>query len=104
DGGQLAVADGGVTGRVRVFDAKTGKDRLDLPGHVSQVTDLRVLPDGTAITAGGDGRMRWWDLENGRELKSKPINVPMFLRKWSAFTADGTGWLDWHDQTLWRVD
>lgn len=104
DGSQLAVADSGVTGRVRVFDAKTGKDRLDLPGHISQVSDLRVLPDGTAVTAGGDGRMRWWELETGRELKSKPINVPMFMRKWSAFMADGTGWLDWHDQKLRHID
>jgi RNA polymerase sigma factor (sigma-70 family) len=104
DGAQLAVADGGITGRVRIRDPKTGQDRLSFAGHVGQVTDLRVLPDGTAVTAGVDNQLRWWDLETGRELKARPADVLMFARRWSALTADGVGLFDWHDQKLRYVD
>ncbi len=104
DGTRLAAADVNVAGQVRVIDAKNGKDLLALPGHGNMLTGLNILPDGTAMTAGLDRTVRWWDLETGRELKQQSIDM---LRYWlvsSAFTSDGRGLFGLHDDHVIHVD
>lgn len=63
------LATGSVGRTLRLWDVKTGKERLQLehPGGVSSVV---FSPDGkTLVSAGGDQRLRLWDVAAGKELR-----------------------------------
>jgi WD40 repeat protein len=67
DGKRLATA--GFGGVVKVRDAATGKELLDLSGHTSTVKNVAFSPDDQYIaTASGDGTAKVWDANTGKEL------------------------------------
>ncbi|HEV3142414.1 MAG TPA: WD40 repeat domain-containing protein, partial [Gemmataceae bacterium] len=91
DGAKLAVADPYICAAVHVLDAKTGKDLVSMSGHSRIISGLTVLSDGTVLTAAQDQTVRRWQLENGREIASRRIDV---LKTWvpnCCLTADGRG-------------
>ena len=49
-------------------------------GHLSDITDIGVTPDGRRIaTSARDGSARVWDRETGREIRAFPVSDPMVL-------------------------
>lgn len=64
----LAVANASV---VQLWDTATGKEiRAAGAAHAGEVDDIAISPDGkTAITAGADNTVRFWDLASGRQLR-----------------------------------
>jgi WD40 repeat protein len=53
---------------IKVWDVATGQDRLELVGHTAAVKSVQFSPDGrTLISGGGDGAVRLWNLQTGKE-------------------------------------
>lgn len=58
---------------LQLFDVESGKHLRTLNGHKKDVFFVAFLPDGkTAISAGGEGMFRVWDIEKGIELRAFP--------------------------------
>ncbi|NMO16946.1 TIR domain-containing protein [Pyxidicoccus fallax] len=56
-------------GRVRIWDAASGRTRVTLSGHTGAVRSARFNPEGTrALTASKDGTARIWDVASGELL------------------------------------
>jgi WD40 repeat protein len=59
---------------IRLWDAATGKDLCPQPGHLVGLFRTVLSPDGkTAVTAGWDRTVRWWDTATGRELRDVAV-------------------------------
>jgi WD40 repeat protein len=87
---------------------RTKEVPLRLAGHVGEVTDIAMSPNGeTVVTAGDDGTLRLWNPENGSVDKSAPDLVLRSARPavTVAFNKDGkrlaAGGAD--SITLWDV-
>ncbi len=66
--GKLIVATS-ADGTAAVWDATTGRKRLDLSGHEAEVRDAAFSPNGALIvTASSDRTARIWDVATGKEL------------------------------------
>ena len=67
------IATGGADRTVRIRDAETGDQRLELQGHLGAVTSMSFSPDGTRIVTGSsDKTARVWDSRTGKlELELK---------------------------------
>lgn len=100
----LAAADTGSVGEVHVFDANSGQSTLSLPGHSSMITTLRVIDNATAITGGIDNTLRWWDIETGREIKRRRLEIPRFLLGGAAISATGRSLFIVKERRLSHVD
>jgi WD40 repeat protein len=56
---------------VRLWDARTGAERMCFAGHEDELTALAVCPDGRRfISVGRDGKARVWDLRSGKLLRA----------------------------------
>ena len=77
DGRYLAT--GTNTGRVDIWDSRTGKSIKTLQGHQKHVMAIAFSPDGKFITTGStDASLKIWDLEQGaciRTLTDHPTPV-----------------------------
>jgi RNA polymerase sigma factor (sigma-70 family) len=104
DGKKLADVDSMTQSWTEMRDAQSGEKLFELPGATGGMGELAILPDGNALTAGRDGLMRCWNLENGRELKERSIEVPLSIRTWSTFTSDGRGMFDVKDHRIVYID
>jgi WD40 repeat protein/serine/threonine protein kinase len=66
DGTRLASTS--VDGKVKIWDATTGRDLLTLKGHSGRARNVAFSPDGASLASCGDDRtVRVWDAATGRE-------------------------------------
>lgn len=67
DGVQIAT--GGEDGRVKIWDANTGEERLAFAPSTKRVTDLAFSPDSQQLLSGSlDGDVSLWDSRSGQRL------------------------------------
>src|SRR5262249_31986622 len=78
DGKRFVI--GGVDGTVLLGETATGEALNDPPGHRGYLSAVTLTEEGrTAVTFGGDGTLRRWDLSSGKEVGRTPLDgVGMF--------------------------
>ena len=82
------IASGGSEGTLKIWDASTGEELLNLSGHTSTVTGVDFSPDGKyLVSASPDGSARIWDATTGEELQSYTSPGGPFIN--ARFTPDG---------------
>jgi eukaryotic-like serine/threonine-protein kinase len=69
DGERLAGACTDAT--IRVWDARSGREKSKLEGHTSEVTGIAYSSDGSLLaTAARDGTARLWDARDGKPIRT----------------------------------
>jgi WD40 repeat protein len=82
------VATGSWGGGLKIWDANTGQELLDLVGHTSTVTGVDFSPDGKYLaTSSTDGTARIWDASSGERLQLYTSPSGAFFDV--AFSSDG---------------
>jgi RNA polymerase sigma factor (sigma-70 family) len=67
------LASGGYDNMVRLWDAATGREMRNLPGHGREVHAVAFSPDGQALASGSwDHTLRLWDPATGKPHHSFP--------------------------------
>lgn len=82
DGALLAI--GEETGKIKIFDAKTGQVTKTLVGHTAPVTGVSFSADGSQLVSGSqDKTCRLWSLAESKELgmleTASPVNAVAFV-------------------------
>ncbi|MDY3562565.1 hypothetical protein R5W23_004031 [Gemmata sp. JC673] len=76
-------------GKLRLFDARTGKELRRLAGHTGWVVCVAFSPDGAkALSGGADGSVKMWEVATGKLVRAWPPKrgaPPVAI----GFTADG---------------
>ena len=68
------IATGGWDGTIRLWDAATGKQIWDRPGHYDQVLSVAFSPDGIRIASGGSDRtVRLWEADTGKPIWDRRV-------------------------------
>src|SRR5262249_30887585 len=62
------LASGSADRTVKLWNAKTGQEKLTLKGHTGRVTSVEFIPDGKRVASGSfDGTVRVWGVQTGQE-------------------------------------
>ena len=65
------IASGGWGKSIKIWDATSGSELMDLTGHEDSVWCVAFSPDGQHLaSASADKTVKVWDVESGRELKT----------------------------------
>lgn len=71
------IVTGSADQKVKVWDAATGRELLNLKGHGAAVVAAAFSPDGQRIVTGdSDGAAKIWDLDASRELLELKMSEP----------------------------
>lgn len=104
DGSKLISA--GADSALRLWDARTGKEKRRLDGHNGRIWTVAFAPDGRRALSGGfDNTIRLWDLATAREIR-KYDGHKDYVRS-VAFSRDGHRILSGGDDRtvrLWNVE
>lgn len=72
------VVSGSWDNTIKVWNVNEGKCVHTLRGHKNYVSTVTVSPDGSLCASGGkDGSALLWDLSNGEQLFSIPVESPI---------------------------
>jgi hypothetical protein len=64
------LASGSADGKVRLWEAATGKEVRQLKGHIRRVKSVAFTADGKLLVSGShDGTARLWEAANGKQLR-----------------------------------
>lgn len=85
---------------VRVWNARTGTELLELMGHRAKVLSVAFSPDGTRIVTGSrDGAAKVWDAQMGTpRVEAKGIGNREIC---VAFSPDGTRFVTGSEENYW---
>jgi WD40 repeat protein/tRNA A-37 threonylcarbamoyl transferase component Bud32 len=65
------IASGGWDKSIKIWDAATGSERMDLTGHEGAVWCVAFSPDGQRLaSASADKTVKIWDVQSGREWRT----------------------------------
>jgi serine/threonine-protein kinase len=104
--GEFQGGGGGGPGRIRLWDATTGKEiNLKLPAFNNGIQTVAISRDGQTIAASGiDATVKLWDTATGKERLSyqeapgpKDVRVFGFMLQ---FSPDNQTLAAWHNQSL----
>ena len=60
---------GDLSGRIYAWNTRTGEQMAGFIGHTGPIWDIAFSPDGQRmVSTAGDGSLRLWDGNTGREL------------------------------------
>ena len=97
--GEIAAQKLDPSGVIHVLELGTGKELMNLPGHLTQISSLAVVPDGKTLISCGvvlhgmnvggpqeTNYIRFWDLVGGKE---RPIHLAESHARGLALSPDG---------------
>jgi WD40 repeat protein len=90
--GKTIAADTG--GRIRFFDAETGKEQTPPGGHTSPVRAVAFSPRGDVIVSSSYGELRTWDWRTSRQLRADEIPSDASISS-LAYSPDGKELVSW---------
>jgi WD40 repeat protein len=76
---------------IKIWDLATGKEIATLTGTTEPINVIGFAGPDVLVSAGDDGRVRWWNVSQARELRSAPTGKAFNM----AVTADGTAAIVW---------
>jgi WD40 repeat protein len=56
------------SGRVTLWDAASGRERMTLPAHAQQVVTTAFSPDSRTLATGSDDEIKLWEVDTGRMI------------------------------------
>src|SRR5207248_662463 len=77
-----------MSGELKVWDARTGREALTLKGHAGEVSSVAFSADGRRLASGGgDKTVKVWDARTGQEALT--LKGPTGRVSSAAFSPDG---------------
>jgi WD40 repeat protein len=89
------LASGAEDGEVKLWDLSTRRARQMLPGLKGPVVCLAFAPDGRLLAASGQGVVKLWEVQSGKERPALPETAPGKPATNLTFSPDGKTLYAW---------